>query len=843
MNELSLTLSQKLVSLGLSALVQATIILAVGLLAGRITQKRGPAWQSLVYRATLATTAVALIVTLLAGGRIPERTRLSNRVTTAISRPDRFVTVVYEPVTIVSVGGGKSAIPETGEQTPAPPPPTPPVRQRWTPPANWPWILAGYLWLAGALVVGFRAAVGALSLGFLQRSSQDICAGKTQEIAQELSRRLNMPRPALRAHRKVKSPFLAGIIKPGIYLPEDYAQQYDASTLRAILSHELAHAVRKDCLWLPLQQALGGVLWFHPLFHVLSNKLAQAAEEACDAIVVTLDCPAPEYAASLLALAERSHKHTEPVLALGVTPIRSSVGKRIRLILDRSHQAVIRIPRWGRAVAGAAAVTLAGLAIALFCPAQAGWRMAAQADSKGIILPVAWTPDKDYASHFHLAREHHWSVAPVRGVVRVSRPADFEKTLPPAIPANDLALMKACRDDWDAPIPPALAYSFTPKDAPIGLREKIEKVLIAHPRYFYAEYRLAVWYGCHHNMDQYRLWRDRALSDAPAILAGRVQYSDGRPVVGMAVAPIYEYMTTDSNLDIGDPHFDPHNYALTDEDGCYYVPVYRAVYDFMTDATDNEHDPVYAAVAKSNVMNQLDLRRFVIDGKVGLIPPIGVQPFISFTAPAGAVKTSAHSPMHITDTGLTISWKPVPRATHYIYNVYELIPRNGRFDIVRVYPSADKSDNFGSIRTTNTSVILDFLDPKVAYCKGHVYRFGVAAVCGDENLSMSHQFYFAPERALAPMAVTKDNIEAAMPTMHVQAISEAEGKLVVKGTMSGVEDYDTKVMSVRQLFDMRIVRPEPPDISKPWYAIGSRPKTLSNQPFTLVFANKAKPAQ
>lgn len=836
------TLSQKLVSLGLSALAQATIILAVGLLAGRITQKRGPAWQSLVYRATLATTAVALIVTLLAGGRIPERARLSNRVTTAISRPDRFVTVVYEPVTIVSVGGGKSAIPETGEQTPAPPPPTPPVRQRWTPPANWPWILAGYLWLAGALVVGFRAAIGALSLGFLQRSSQDITAGTTQEIAQELSRRLNMPRPALRAHRKVKSPFLAGIIKPGIYLPEDYAQQYDASTLRAILSHELAHAVRKDCLWLPLQQALGGVLWFHPLFHVLSNKLAQAAEEACDAIVVTLDCPAPEYAASLLALAERSHKHTEPVLALGVTPIRSSVGKRIRLILDRSHQAVIRIPRWGRAVAGAAAVTLAGLAIALFCPAQAGWRMAAQADSKGIILPVEWTPDKDYASHFHLAHERGWSVAPVRGIVRVSRPADFEKTLPPAIPANDLALMKACRDDWDAPIPTGMTYTCIPKDAPVRLREKIEKVLIAHPRYFYAEYRLAVWYACHRDVANYQLWRDRALADAPAILAGRIQYEDGRPVVGGTFAPVMQYVTTDSNT--GDEfHPDPNNYAITDEDGCYYIPVYRAMYDYYGGISDFDHDPIMGPISRSKVISQLELRRIVINGKVGLLPSLKIRPFMTFTGQAGSVKTGVRAPLRVTSPRFTISWNPVPGATHYLFSLVEDVPYHGTFYTVRPFAREVPPENHGGYKVTRSDFTLDFFSHNMIFCKGHVYGVIVSAQRGEEMLSISNLFYFTPSDALAPIPVTKENIEMVMPTMHVQTINKDGEKLVVKGTMSGLVGYDMKVMSVRQMFDLPIVKPEPPDRSKPWYAIGSRPKTLSNQPFTLVFANKAKPAQ
>jgi beta-lactamase regulating signal transducer with metallopeptidase domain len=608
LNDLTLTLSQRLVSLGLSALVQATIILALGLLAGRITQKRGPAWQSLAYRAALATTFLSVVVTLLAGGHIPERVSFSTRIAPAVSRPDRFVKTIHPPITIEDVGGGESAVPGP---LPVQPSHVHMVQsRRGSPPSDWPWILAGALWLGGAIIVGVRSIAGSVALFHLRRTATTIVAGPAVEIAAELSAQLKTASPPLRTHRKVRGPFLAGLCRPAIYLPADYPEQYDASTLRAVLSHELAHMIRKDCGWLAFQQLLSTIFWFHPLYHAASSRLLQAAEEACDAIVVSLDCPAQEYAASLLALAERSRNHREPAHALGVTPIRSSVGKRIRLILDRSRRAVVRVPAWGLTVAGLTVISLAGLAIAVFCPAEAGWRLAAQASVAGVTPPVSWTPDHDYASHFRLAREHGWSMAPARGIALIDRPNGFENSVPTAIPQSDLTLMKACRSTWSVDMNGDRYLS--PDRAPLLLRDRIEKVLANHPHYFYAEYRLAIWYASHRDFEQYRVWRDRALADAPAIMAGRVQYDDGRPVVGMEYSPFFLYRATDSDHE-SDFSPTPEDIAITDEDGCYYVPVYRALYDDLGSTVDGPSDPVFTTLKKNSVMTRQYLHRIVID--------------------------------------------------------------------------------------------------------------------------------------------------------------------------------------------------------------------------------------
>src|SRR5207245_3234981 len=53
---------------GIGVLIQATLLLALGLLAGRMLSSRGPALQSLVYRATLGAVAISALASLFLAG-------------------------------------------------------------------------------------------------------------------------------------------------------------------------------------------------------------------------------------------------------------------------------------------------------------------------------------------------------------------------------------------------------------------------------------------------------------------------------------------------------------------------------------------------------------------------------------------------------------------------------------------------------------------------------------------------------------------------------------------------------------------------------------------------------
>ena len=80
----------------------------------------------------------------------------------------------------------------------------------------------------------------------------------------------------------VPSPFVLGILRPGIYLP--FALQ--DSDLRHVIAHEKAHIRRRDHWWKPLGFALLTLHWFNPLLWLGYILLCRDIELACDEKVI-----------------------------------------------------------------------------------------------------------------------------------------------------------------------------------------------------------------------------------------------------------------------------------------------------------------------------------------------------------------------------------------------------------------------------------------------------------------------------------------------------------------------------------------------------------------------------
>lgn len=80
----------------------------------------------------------------------------------------------------------------------------------------------------------------------------------------------------------VSSPFVLGLIRPRIYLPENM----DAVSMSYVIAHEEAHLRRFDHLWKPFGFLLLAVHWFNPLIWIGYILLCRDIEMACDERVV-----------------------------------------------------------------------------------------------------------------------------------------------------------------------------------------------------------------------------------------------------------------------------------------------------------------------------------------------------------------------------------------------------------------------------------------------------------------------------------------------------------------------------------------------------------------------------
>ncbi len=80
----------------------------------------------------------------------------------------------------------------------------------------------------------------------------------------------------------VKSPFILGIIRPGIYLPSDITEEH----IHYVIAHEQAHLKHKDHWWKLLGFLLLAVYWFNPLVAAAYVLFCRDIELACDETVI-----------------------------------------------------------------------------------------------------------------------------------------------------------------------------------------------------------------------------------------------------------------------------------------------------------------------------------------------------------------------------------------------------------------------------------------------------------------------------------------------------------------------------------------------------------------------------
>ena len=82
----------------------------------------------------------------------------------------------------------------------------------------------------------------------------------------------------IRLTTRIETPFVLGVVRPHIYLPDGL----DPAQYEYVLAHERAHIARRDHIWKPLGWLLLSVYWFHPLLWAAYVLLCRDLELACD---------------------------------------------------------------------------------------------------------------------------------------------------------------------------------------------------------------------------------------------------------------------------------------------------------------------------------------------------------------------------------------------------------------------------------------------------------------------------------------------------------------------------------------------------------------------------------
>lgn len=157
------------------------------------------------------------------------------------------------------------------------------------------------LWLIG--FISLLAVWGWRRRNFLEalKPGKRVQSGREWEILKRAQNSLG-----LRAEVKLIvlpqkiEPTVSGVFRPVVLLPESIAEHLDDGELEAIMLHELVHIWRRDNLIGNLQMIVCAVFWFYPPVWLISRKLADEREQACDEKVLEFYAVPETYASSIL---------------------------------------------------------------------------------------------------------------------------------------------------------------------------------------------------------------------------------------------------------------------------------------------------------------------------------------------------------------------------------------------------------------------------------------------------------------------------------------------------------------------------------------------------------------
>lgn len=154
-----------------------------------------------------------------------------------------------------------------------------------------------------------------------------------------------------------------GFPRANVLLPRGAAEWSD-DCVHCVLSHELAHVVRRDWWVHMAAELLRCIHWFNPVLWIVCRRLRQESEQACDDMVLNRGIDGTEYATHLVSLVrafQQERRTWLPALAMARS---SSLERRIHMMLDaRSNRSTVtRLARIGTvALLLGVAVPLAGL--------------------------------------------------------------------------------------------------------------------------------------------------------------------------------------------------------------------------------------------------------------------------------------------------------------------------------------------------------------------------------------------------------------------------------------------------------------------------------------------------
>lgn len=191
------------------------------------------------------------------------------------------------------------------------------------------------LWAAGVIWGAIRMTLGLLHIASLRRRSS-LCI-----LPMPLRR--NLETLEVRESREVGSPVAIGLWKPCVVLPSGACQRHGEDELQAVLAHERAHVERSDPLAALVQRVLVSLFWWNPVMHILSRRIEECREMACDQMAARQMGDARLVARALTSFVHAQLTNPPDMRGLAPGATTSAFTRRMRHLLDDAGAAPSRV--------------------------------------------------------------------------------------------------------------------------------------------------------------------------------------------------------------------------------------------------------------------------------------------------------------------------------------------------------------------------------------------------------------------------------------------------------------------------------------------------------------------
>ncbi len=187
------------------------------------------------------------------------------------------------------------------------------------------------IWLIGIIVMLLFIARSVSRLNTLKKSALPLQNKNVRMIYNNCLREMKIKRNIpVYSTAYLKSPVIAGLFRPCIYLPIHLVSDFNAADIRYILLHELQHYRHKDALAVFFMNLASVLYWFNPLVWFALKEMRNDREISCDISVLKIleESEYINYGNTLINLAEKISFTPFP-FAAGISGSMKQIQRRI----------------------------------------------------------------------------------------------------------------------------------------------------------------------------------------------------------------------------------------------------------------------------------------------------------------------------------------------------------------------------------------------------------------------------------------------------------------------------------------------------------------------------------